>query len=245
MGTIVIDETDGDLFNGDNTYSVQPYSKVGGSTSNGAYSNLSITDSGDGYGHTASLSGDSDSRTVLSGDYTIGANNAGPDTFKLTFGITFLHNSNAESGNLDARARSRLEVERTSDLFEYLYSELESETGKDYHDSGKPTWQDRVSDESTTSSGGYQGTWGDNLLFGETRYFDVVLAAGESIDLAGEFVIDGEIFEDGASYTMTSEMFVFLDSTMNLTNPVDVPEPSSLALITACGLIAGSRRRRR
>ena len=247
------------------TFGGNMYQTVGGVTTNGDSNNVALTDTGDGFGHTGNLSGTSSFRTVIGGDYSVVASNSSTDEFKLTFGITFLHSADADEGDLDARARSELSVDSTPlvSLDEHLFSRLTSESGEDYFQAGNPTWQDQIQDEASGSADGYQGTWGDALSFGETRYFDLTLIGGASIEILAYFTLDGRTFDDGASYAMNSEMFLFLDSFENVSSPPveecppgtvgtppdcreqppGVPVPGSLALI-GLGLLALGRQRR-
>lgn len=246
VGTETIDDSDGDLTTASNTYSAGAYRVVGGVNIAGESLLESLTDTGDGFGHTASLSGDSTSKTVLGGEYEINATNNSADTYKLTFGITFSHSADADAGDLDARAVSELEVEEDGvPVVERLFSRLTSESGKDYYDAGNPTWQDQVHDETSDT---YQGTWGDLLSFGETRYFDVTLAGGGTVDIFADFQLDGRIWDTGASYDLTSSMFLFIDGFENLSGPRPViPEPSTLVIWSVLAVLgmAVARRRRK
>ncbi|PCJ37828.1 MAG: hypothetical protein COA99_12570 [Moraxellaceae bacterium] len=244
IGSGGMDESDPDLLSASNSYSGDMYSVIGGVNTLGDTLFQGITDTGDGFGHTASLAGDSSATTVAGGDYHITATNNTADTYKLTFGITFSHSADADQGNFDARARTELNVETVDSSLTSsieLHSQLTSESGKDYHDAGNPEWQDNIRDENGDN---YQGSWGDLLSYGETRYFDIELTAGDFADVYADLRIDGRIWDDGASYDITSSMFIFLDGFENLTNPTGpgtnpnpnpVPEPGALILL-ALGL---------
>ena len=248
VGTTILDSDDPDL-GIDNSWSTFLYSTIGGSTS-GSVVNVSLTDTGDGFGHTASLAGTNDNVSTLGADYSITASNSTADTYSLIFGITFAHSTDSDAGDLDARGRSRLQVNEAGAVIadSELYSRLTSESGDDYA-ATHPTWTDQIDDETSNTD---LGTNGELVSFGETRYFAEVLLAGGIFDLEAEFTLDGRIFDDGASYNMASSMFVFLDSFENLTNPggpVDPPptglsEPSSLIMLLT-GFAAISIRRKR
>jgi hypothetical protein len=212
VGTTSLADTDPDLAT--STWSADLYSVVGGVNNGGAATNVVLTDMGDGFGHTAVLSGTNPSLTQLGGDYTVTASNSSTDTFRLYFRITFAHTADSGGVDLDADARSRSELEVTdlSDS-EYLFSRLTSENGKDYFDAGHPTWQDQIHDEVSDT---YLGTWGDALSFGETRYFIVDLSGGASFDINGVFNMDGRTFDSGATFSNTSQMFLFLHLAVNI-----------------------------
>jgi hypothetical protein len=214
VGTNSLFDTDPDLAT--STWSAALYSLVSGVNTAGASTSVALTETGDGFGHTAALSGDNFTLTQLGGNYTVTASNSSTDTFKLTFGITFAHTADSGGVDLDADARSVSELELTDAAdSEYLFSRLTSENGQDYHDAGNPTWQDQIHDEVSDT---YLGTWGDALSFGETRYFHVELTGGASFDINGVFDVDGRTFDSGANYSTTSQMFLFLHSVVNLTN---------------------------
>lgn len=253
IGTTILDSSDQDLSHPDNTWSTSLYSTLGGVTS-GAVFNVSLTNTGDGFGHTASLAGSYSSTSTLGADYSIFANNTTADIYSLTFGITFAHSADADAGDLDARARSRLQVKEVGAASggEKLYSRVTSESGLDYA-VNYPTWTDQIDDETTSTD---LGTNGELVSFGETRYFTQVLLAGGMFDLEAEFTLDGRLYDAGASYDMTSSMFVFLDSFENLTNPTyptdpggpptGLSEPSTLFMLLAgFGAILTRRKLRR
>ncbi len=220
------------------TYSESLYSTVGGVTSGSPVTNVSLTDTGDGYGHTASLSGDSAATDIFYSNYDITTSNSSTDTYELTFGITYDHTSDADAGDLDARAISRLDVGLAAGTTtEYLDLELESESGDDYALT-HPTWQDRVDTV-------YQGTNGALLNAADTTFFTIQLVGVSSLDLEAEYILSGRTFDAGASFDISSNMYIFLESFENLTNPV--PEPSSLILLIAglLGLLCHGHRRRR
>jgi hypothetical protein len=223
-----------------NTYSESLYSTVGGSTSAGA-AGVSLTDTGDGWGHSASLTGDSSSTNTLFSLYEYSAtNNSGTDTFELTFGITFDHTADADAGDLDARAISRLDAGIPfgdgGTTVEYLDKELESESGFDYA-ATHPTWQDRVNTV-------YVGTNGATLNEAATIYYTIQLLAGEAMSFEAEYLLSGRTFDTGASFNVENNMFIFLDSFVNLTNPSSGPGPEptvpspATPLLILVGLLA-------
>jgi hypothetical protein len=210
-------------------YSETIYSVVGGSTSGSPVSNVSLTDTEDGFGHTSILTGTSTDTALFYSTYDITLSNSSVDTFEVTFGITYSHGSDADAGDFDARAISRLDVGLAGGTTtEYLDLELESESGDDYALT-HPTWQDRVDTV-------YVGTNGAALAAADTVYFTVVLAGVSSVDLEAEYVMSGRVWDVGGSYAMESDMFIFVDSVTL------VPEPST-ALLLGLGLAGLGLRR--
>lgn len=212
VGSTSLFDTDPDLAT--STWNADLYSVVGGLNTPGAASSLILTDIGDGFGHTAGLSGDNAAFTQLGGNYTITVTNNSPDKYDLLFGITFAHTADSGGVDLDADARSvsELEVTDVSDS-EYLFSRLTSENGKDYHDAGNSSWQDQIHDEEGDL---FLGTWGDALSGGRTGYFLVTLEGNTSKDIEGIFDLDGRTFDSGATFSTTSQMFLFVYRIRNL-----------------------------
>jgi len=228
----------------DNTYTESLYSTVGGSTSAGA-AGVTLTDTGDGWGHSSTLTGISQSTNTLFSSYEYSATNSSLDTYELTFGITFDHTADADLGDFDARAISRLDAGIPfldgGTTVEYLDKELESESGDDYALT-HPTWQDRVNTV-------YMGTNGDLLNEADTIYYTIEILAGMTMNFEAEYLLSGRVFDDGASFSVENDMFIFLDSFENMTNPNSgpgpqpVPEPSSLILlITAVAALRFARK---
>jgi hypothetical protein len=228
-----------------NTYTESLYSVVGGTSSAGSVANVTLTDTGDGWGHVASLTGDSQSTNTLYSTYDLSVDNTTVDTYSLTFGIDYYHSADADSGafetgDLDARAISRLDVgipfADGGTTVEYLDLELESESGDDYAIT-HPTWQDRVNTV-------YVGTNGADLEALATSYFTIELVAGASFNIEAEYLLSGRVFDDGASFDIDNSMFIFLDDFENLTSPT-VPIPAAAYLFgSALGLLGWMRRKK-
>lgn len=217
-----------------NTYTESLYSTVGGATTGGAVSNVALTDTGDGWGHSANLTGDSTATDTLFSQYDYSAFNGTGDTYELTFGITYDHTADANAGDLDARAISRLDAGIPfgdgGTTVEYLDLELESESGDDYALT-HPTWQDRVNTV-------YVGTNGATLNEAATVYYTIELLAGETMNFEAEYLLSGRRFDAGADFLVDNNMFIFLDSFEN----TSIPEPASLLLLLT-GLFGLSMRR--
>lgn len=183
-----------------------------------------LTDIGDGFGMHADIDAIETSEFQLAIDLTLDLENTSPtDTFKVTVKVMF-SNSAASSG-ADAFSDSEFTLDDSGG--EFFFTDVVSDTLFGNEIGGVPT-----------------GEFGGLVSDAGMASFDFILLPLAMETILGELVIDGGVFAPGAA-TADFEAFVGIEAIMNLTRPVQVPEPGSLVLLGSGLLGLGLVRRRR
>ena len=175
---------------------------------------LTLTETGQGLGHTLSMSGDGRVTNSINDDlfidYLFSISNNSADTFELTFAIDFANT--VDSNGADAFSDSEFVIQDES-LNELFFTDLISDTA----------FGDSIDGNETGSFGNLQSASG-------TDYFTLTLAGNSALSFSGMLSASGAVFDSG-DYALSMDSFVYLSDVKNTTSPVPVSEPGSFVLM--------------
>ena len=186
-----------------------------------------MTDIGDGFGSSFTMSGDQNGdEGGLFSDYLFDiTNNSATDQYQVTFGIEFSNLANADG--TDAYADSQISIWDETNIVEVFFSDLTSDT----------LFGD---EENGTILASFGASLSDSGLFN----LDVLIDPLASFQLSGFNELEGGVYDSTSSFNGELTSFISVANVINLTQPVPAPEPGIL-LLMATGLLGILVRRRK
>jgi len=186
-------------------------STISGATLSGTNPLLgSLTDIGDGFGSSFTMSGNQNGDTgKLFSDYAFNlTNNSATDQYQITLSIN-LFNNIANADGTDAFADSQISVSNETSSSEIFFSDLTSDV----------LFGDKENGVNLAS-------FGASLSDSGLTNLDFLLNAGDSIDISGDNELEGKVYDSASQFDGMLSSFISVTNVVNLTNPPN-PSPAS------------------
>lgn len=190
-------------------------STISGSTISGSNPlSGALTDIGDGFGSSFTMSGDQlNDEGLLGSDYFFSlTNSSATDQYQVSFAIDFTNLVNADG--TDAYADSQLSVSNDLTLAELFFTDLTSDV----------FFGDQENGAGLSSFGASLSDTGIVML-------DFLLNPLASVDFSGSNDLTGGVYDNTSAFSGELTSFISVADVVNLTPPTPVPAPATLLLM--------------